>query len=101
MLRELLDIDDSNPLFNRKIRNHFEHYDDRIESWFESKKSAVYLDPIIGPPTAIWARYPENVHRSYDPSTQTLAFRGEEMNLDSILRALDEIRQKCGSYVRL
>ena len=101
MLRELLDIDDDNPLFDRNIRNHFEHYDERIEDWFATKKSAVYVDQSIGPPTAIRASYPENVHRSYDPSTQTLAFRGEEMDLSSILIALNEIRQRSHSIVQL
>ena len=100
MLRELLDVDESNPLSDRNFRNHFEHYDERIEDWFASKKSAVYVDPIIGPPTAIMRSFPENVHRGYDPTTQTLTFRGESMDLVSILRALDEIRQKCRSINR-
>ncbi len=33
-LRELLKVDDNNILSDRSLRNHFEHYDDRIEKWF-------------------------------------------------------------------
>ena len=100
-MRELLDVDDSNPLSDRNFRNHFEHYDERIEDWLASKNSAIYVDSNIGPPTAIMRRFPENVHRGYDYSTQTLTFRGESMSLESILRALDEIRQKCRSITQL
>ena len=36
-LRELLKVDDNNILSDRSLRNHFEHYDDRIEKWFKGK----------------------------------------------------------------
>jgi hypothetical protein len=95
MLRALLDIDENNAISDRNFRNHFEHYDERIEDWLSSTHSAVYVDQIIGPPPGLLRDFPQNAHRGYDPSTQTLSFRGESMNLESILRALDEIRQKC------
>ncbi|WP_229007426.1 hypothetical protein [Methylophilus sp. Leaf408] len=34
-LRALLSIDDQSLLSDRKLRNHFEHYDERIEDWFK------------------------------------------------------------------
>ncbi len=48
-LRELLGIDDDNLLSDRTFRNHFEHYDERIEEWFDSNNSAVYMDSRIDP----------------------------------------------------
>ena len=101
MLRALLDIDENNALSDRNFRNHFEHYDERIEDWLSSRHSAVYVDQIIGPPPGLLRDFPQNAHRGYDPSTQTLSFRGESMNLGSILRALDEIRQKCRMITQL
>ena len=95
MLRVLLDIDENNALSDRSLRNHFEHYDERIEDWLSSTHSSVYIDQIIGLPPGFLRDFPQNAHRSYDPSTQMLKFRGESMSLESILRALDEIRQKC------
>ena len=47
-LRELLKVDDNNILSDRKFRNHFEHYDERIEKWFQGKSSAVYSDFLRG-----------------------------------------------------
>ena len=101
MLRALLDIDENNAISDRNFRNHFEHYDERIEDWFSSTHSAVYVDQIIGSPPGLLRDFPQNAHRGYDPSTQTLSFRGESMNLASILGALDEIRQKCRLITQL
>ncbi len=100
-LRALLDVDNRNPLSDRNFRNHFEHYDERIEDWFEENRSAVYMDSRIDPFESIWGRNPANLHRGYDPSTQTLTFRGESMSLESILRALDKIRKKSRSITQL
>ena len=94
-LRALLAIEGTNALSDRSFRNHFEHYDERIEDWFSSTHSVNYTDQIIGSPPGFLREFPQNAQRGYDPSTQTLTFRGESMNLGSILRAFDEIRQKC------
>ncbi|NTV60068.1 MAG: hypothetical protein HGA77_02035 [Chlorobiaceae bacterium] len=95
ILRTLLSVDDRNLLSDRNLRNHFEHYDERIETWFEKNCSAVYMDPRIDPFESIWGRNHANLHRVYNPKTQTLTFRGELVDLAAILKSLEEIRRKC------
>jgi hypothetical protein len=48
-LRKLLKVTEDNLLSDRKFRNHFEHYDDRIEKWFKGESSVVYSDLAIDP----------------------------------------------------
>jgi len=98
-LRELLKVDDNNILSDRSLRNHFEHYDDRIEKWFEGESSAVYSDLAVDPFKSIWGNVPTNHHRAYDPLTQTLTFRGESFDLAAVLKELKEIRIKCHNFV--
>jgi len=95
VLRTLLNVDDRNPLSDRNFRNHFEHYDERIEDWFAENRSAVYMDSSIDPFNPIWGPNPANRHRAYNPLTQTLTFRGESVDLAALLNALEEIRHKC------
>lgn len=97
-LRQLLDVDDHNPLSDRSLRNHFEHYDERIENWFREKSSAVYIDSRIDSFDSVWGHNPANIHRGYDPLTKTLTFRGESTDLQAILIALEEIRRKCRNF---
>ena len=98
-LRELLKVDDNNILSDRKFRNHFEHYDERIEDWFKKQSSAVYSDLAVDPFKSIWGNVSTNQHRAYDPLTQTLTFRGESFELAVVLKALQEIRIKCSDFV--
>lgn len=95
VLRKLLGVDDQNLLSDRKFRNHFEHYDERIEDWFERSPSAVYTDSVIDPFGSIWGSNPPNRHRAYNPLTQKLTFRGEVVDFSALLNALNEIRVKC------
>jgi hypothetical protein len=97
-LRELLKVSEDNILSDRKFRNHFEHYDERIEDWFKKQSSAVYSDLAVDPFKSIWGNVPTNQHRAYDPLTQTLTFRGESFDLAAVLKELKEIRNKCSDF---
>jgi hypothetical protein len=101
VLRTLLNVDDSNLLSDRKFRNHFEHYDERIEDWFKENRSAVYTDLSIDPFKSIWGSIPPNHHRAYNPLTQILTFRDESVDLVALLKVLEEIRNKCHYTGRL
>jgi hypothetical protein len=95
MLRTLLNVDDQDLLSDRKFRNHFEHYDERIEDWFEKSPSAVYMDSSIDPFESIWESNFANIHRAYNPLTQILTFRGESVDLAALLNVLEKLRHKC------
>ncbi|MEE9905825.1 MAG: hypothetical protein K4305_10465 [Chlorobium sp.] len=97
-LRELLGIDDDNILADRTFRNHFEHYDERIEDWFDSNNSAVYMDFRIDPFEPTRLSLPQFFHRSYNPINGTLSFRNESIDLVAVLAALAEIREKCRCF---
>lgn len=94
-LRELLGVDDDSLLSDRTLRNHFEHYDERIEDWFDSNNSAVYMDSRIDPFEPTPLSLPQLFHRSYNPTSRTLSFRNESIDLAAVLAALTEIREKC------
>ena len=97
-LRELLGIDDDNVLADRTFRNHFEHYDERIEDWFDNNKSAIYMDYRIDSFEQTPKNFPRFFHRSYNPTKGTLSFRNESIDLVTVLTALAEIREKCRCF---
>jgi hypothetical protein len=97
-LRKLLKVAASNHLSDRKFRNHFEHYDERIENWFEENSSAVYRDLAIDPFKPIWGPNLTNQHRAYNPLTKTLTFRGETFDLAAVMNEFEEIRIKCRQF---
>lgn len=97
-LRELLGVDDDNMLSDRNFRNHFEHYDERIEDWFDNNNSAVYTDSIIDPFEPTPLSMPQVFHRKYNPMSRTLYFRNESIDLTVVLAEIAKIRMKCRNF---
>jgi hypothetical protein len=52
-LRDSLNTDDSSPLYDVALRNHFEHYDERLDVWWEESPTHNRLDRTIGSPAAV------------------------------------------------
>lgn len=98
-LRKLLRVDASNLLSDRKFRNHFEHYDERIEVWFANHSSAVYRDLAMNPSMSNFGQKYTSNHRVYNSIDNTLVFRDESLDLNAVLSALEEVRLNCGDYV--
>lgn len=96
-LRQMLNVSEDNLLSNRKFRNHFEHYDERIETWFSNQPTAVYTDLSMNP--SLRGSMATNDHRGYNSFNNTLVFRGESLDLNEVLNALKEILDNCRPYV--
>ncbi|TYR36705.1 hypothetical protein FXV77_09405 [Sphingobacterium phlebotomi] len=74
-LRQMLKVENDNPISDRKFRNHFEHYDERVEDWFKNSPSAVYIDQAMNP--SLQSRN-LNTHRGYNSFNNTLVFRSAD-----------------------
>lgn len=99
-LRRLLGIDEKNIIADRKFRNHFEHYDDRIEKWFDNQSGGVYVDLAFNPIKPTPWDIPQFYHRAYNQVERIVTFRGETLDLKEVLNVLAEIKLKCKAYIR-
>lgn len=52
-LRESVEVEDSSPLNSRKLRNSFEHFDERLDTWFGKSQNHNYVGRNVGPPNMI------------------------------------------------
>lgn len=96
-LRQMLNVNEDNLLSDRKFRNRFEHYDELIDDWFNNRSSAVYTDLSMNP--SFRGPFATNDHRGYNSFNNTLIFRGESLDLNEVLNALEEILDNCSRYV--
>jgi len=99
-LREFLGIEKDNPLSSREFRNHFEHYDERIEEYFSNTLGGLYVDLAMNPSLRdpFFPSPTSNAHRGYNSFNNTVVFRGETLELNEILTALDHIADNCKPY---
>jgi hypothetical protein len=92
-LRTILNVSSPHPLEDRTLRNHLEHFDERLDAWAASTQSFLFVDLNIGPPGSIAAGPPEQVFRQFDPTTNTLSFRGESFDLQALTAAVGTVAQ--------
>ncbi len=93
-LREILNVEKNNPINNRKFRNRFfEHYDEMVEEWFINHPNGVYTDLAMNP--SLPGRGTNNTHRGYNKFNNTIVFRGELLDLNEVLKALEIIQHSC------
>jgi hypothetical protein len=95
----MLRVENNNPLSNRKFRNNFEHYDERIEEHFKNNAQGVYIDLAMNPSlrSGIFD-LPLNTHRGYNSFNNTLVFRDETFDLNEVFAALENIVNNCKPY---
>lgn len=96
-LREMLKVEKNSILSNRKFRNHFEHYDERIEEWFHNRPNGVYSDLAMNP--SLRGGFGDNTHRGYNSFDNSLLFRGERLDLNKVLSAISDVYTNCKLYV--
>lgn len=93
-LRKSLGVEDDSPIEPRKFRNHFEHFDERLESWATSSKRRNFADSNIGPSNMIAGMDTGDSLRNFDNTTWTLTFRGDEYELKPIMDVIYELCQR-------
>lgn len=95
-LRQMLKVDENSVLLDRKFRNSFfEHYDSRIDEWFEKNQTRVYKDLAMNPSLNGQKLI---THRGYNSFNNTLEFRGELLDLNSILIEMEKLFENCKLY---
>lgn len=94
-LRSALQVNDDSPLRNRDLRNHFEHFDERLEEWVERDPRRNFVDMNVGPPGMLGGIDPaQSFLRHFDPSRWVASFWDEEYELLPVLDAAAELRER-------
>ncbi|MEQ1856174.1 MAG: hypothetical protein ABL963_06885 [Longimicrobiales bacterium] len=78
-------------LFDRTLRDHLEHFDERLEEWERTSKGRNMIQDALGPRSAIVAVDETDVMRWYDPRAGTFYFRHESFNIRGLCAATEEI----------
>lgn len=91
LVKDLLEIKNDSALKSRRLRNHFEHYDERLINWDESSKHKNIVLDNIGPSNMIKGIDKKDIFRHYDNTKGVVTFRGETFNLVPIVKELKRI----------
>lgn len=82
-----------------ELRDHLEHYDERLDSWHNESPNKIIIGRIYGDSTGLIAGHdPKDVIEEYDPATKIFKFRGEPYQLQEMYDGLKDIEgrmQQC------
>jgi hypothetical protein len=94
-LRELLGLQpDDHPLKSRQLRDHLEHFDERLDDWSETSESHDFVQEHIGPESQIAHLAPRDRLRSFDPALAVFCFRGERFELGPLVKDIRKLKER-------
>ena len=89
-LRRSLDVDEDSPLKPTSMRNNFDHFDERLDAWWDRSVNHNYVDLGFGD-VHIGGIPEDEMFRSLNPQTGDLVFWGERYNLPEIMAEIHRI----------
>lgn len=95
-LRDLLSVDDASPIADRSLRNHLEHYDERLDQWAQNHPgtSKSFATDNIHPKDAGPNVPPDSALRAYLTDTREFYFMGDVYEMLPLVREVRRIREE-------
>ena len=93
-LRRSLGIDDSSSFKDRNARNYFEHFDERLERWFNSSTRYNFVDSNVGPLKMFGGVDEHDFIRNFDPEKMSITFYGDEYHIIPVVHAVKHLRER-------
>ncbi len=81
-------------LKSRKLRDHLEHFDERLDEWQRTSVRRNFVQDIIAPKGAISGFEESDMMRWFDPQAKAVYFRGQEYDIQQLVDGVSEIHKK-------
>lgn len=96
VLRDMLQLLSGHAVQNRALRDHFEHFDERLDDWAENSRNRNIIHHLFGPRSAVSgdAIQDSDIIHHFDPATKIFAFRGEHYNIQELAAGIDDIYKR-------
>jgi len=98
VLRQSLDVQDTSPLRDVSVRNHLEHFDERLDRWYAKSAHRNYLDRMVGPLSTIQGFAQSVMFRVFDHTYDWAARQTDVSALWESQRALRESQRALRSH---
>lgn len=95
-LRKAIGLSTPHSVEERTLRDHFEHFDERLDDWAERSKNRNIVKRFIGPRHAIGgdAISDEDIIHHYDPAQHIYSFRGQKFDVQALATGLSDVSAK-------
>ena len=91
-VRLALGLVDEQPGDQRTLRNHLEHFDERLDDWVLTSYRHTFIDRRVGPSNRMLGPERCDIMRWFDQTDGSFRFRGELFDLKALATWVKEIR---------
>ena len=92
VLRKMWGIEHGSPFSFRTLRNHFEHFDERVDRWYLNDRPLHLMDSNFFQLKDLDGYDPEDILRNFDPVSWTLYFMGDILEVKPLVQAVLDLR---------
>jgi len=91
-LRNLLGLpEDGHALKSRKLRDHLEHFDERLDHWQTNSAKKNYFHDSIGSREHLAGFEDVDIMRWFDPAKKRMLFRGESFDIQELVNGISDV----------
>ncbi|WP_337880783.1 hypothetical protein [Rheinheimera sp.] len=99
-LRSYLGLTEHHVVADRRLWDHLEHFDERLDNWREGSNATMFADATIGPQGKTFGGIEEkSIMRFFDPYSFIYVFRGEPFSIKEISKSVWELNQLIRSKI--
>jgi hypothetical protein len=101
-LRRTLNVPLNSPIRAREFRNHYEHYDTRLDRWARSRPTLMIdMNVLSGPISSVTGVPHRSFMRNFDSLNYNLSFHGETYGLLNTEVATNRILKEAKSFLKM
>jgi hypothetical protein len=94
-MRETFGVQDNSLLKERALRDAFEHFDERIDQWFQHNRDRAFADRNVAPAGAIAVGLgPMDFMRHFDPTTNVVSVLGDSLDLQALVQEVETLVER-------
>lgn len=93
-MRRIYQLTDDSLLNDRAVRNGFEHFDERIDSWHLRSERHNFVDRMVGGPADIIGLDDSDFARLFDPSTKQVRVMGDAVDFQALVSEAELIGRR-------
>jgi hypothetical protein len=102
-LRNILEVDDNSPFRSRNFRNHFEHWDERMDTWavsLDGLENRWFVDGEIGSSDDVNFTDPAYTLRNFNKTNFAVTFQGEMYELRPVKEAILALHERANEVFK-
>jgi hypothetical protein len=97
-LRDSVDVKDTSAIRSKRMRNNYDHFDERLDEWWSKSPHKQFCDLNFGPVRQMFEEI--DIFRNYDPQNHSLIFWSQTTDLTLLTNEVFALEKRLDSLLK-